>query len=259
MIVNRVKSFPILIVIVALLGAALACTLVSEDTVTDDERLVSDERPSLLLLAPLNQSVYAAGAEVNFHILARDTVGVYRVEVEINVPGEEVLLEYRTDDPEGVQLLDTILAWEATGEQTYLATARAFRPAGDPNDPLDDIPSNEVAIAFQVVPPPEMAPPADISSPEPQASVSPTSGALEDLEVFPASISSALPVPVRQGPGTNYAVIRNLDPQTTIDVVGRSADEIWLVIQLDGGTGWVFRDVVDFGGDITSLPVVQAP
>jgi len=62
--------------------------------------------------------------------------------------------------------------------------------------------------------------------------------AVENLSGFAATIKSAVPVPVRQGPGTGYAVVQNLEPDGRIEIVGRSSDSVWLVIHVGEGFGW---------------------
>lgn len=244
------------VALAALLVATLACSLISESTIRSDDLLVSSQRPSLLVLAPLNQSTYAAGTTVIFHAIATDSVGVARVEFVISVPGGEEKLVYATDNPTGELAVEAILTWEAVGNQVYLASARAYRPSGVPDDPLDDIPSNEITFAFEVVPPPIIVEPdidSNTETPPQQISTQP------DLSTFPATIKESVEVPVRQGPSTEYPIIQNLAPNTTVQIVGRSLDGVWLVIQLNGAYGWVFRDTVQFTDDINSLPPVEAP
>jgi len=68
---------PVTFLIGVLLCATLACSLVAEGTVSDERRLVTEERPALVLLAPTNGNVYAAGTDVIFHAIATDAVGYH--------------------------------------------------------------------------------------------------------------------------------------------------------------------------------------
>lgn len=256
---KHINMRPVSLVILALLAASLACSLVTEDTVTDDKRLVREERPALIVLAPVNGSVYATGTEIGFHVLAYDLgIGVSRVEVQIDLVGEELLLEHTA--PEPTQNLEVVIPWTAittvAEQETYLVTVRAFRPNGDPGDNADDIPSNEVVLSLKVVPPPGFN---GDNLPDTNTTTTPASQLPDTLTTFPGSVVGALPAPVRQGPGTSYSLIQDLSAGTTVQVAGRSVDSVWLVIRLDNGYGWIFRDMVTLSTDINSLPVVQAP
>lgn len=65
---------------------------------------------------------------------------------------------------------------------------------------------------------------------------------------------------VRQGPGTDYAVTAQLVANEVRPIIGRAADAPWWVIALnDDEYGWVADDVVTVQGDISQLPLVDAP
>ncbi len=249
---------PIVFVGFMLLVATLACSLVSEDTIFDEERLVTDERPGLVVLAPVTGNVYATGTTVTFHAIAQDSVGVSRIEFEIDVPGEPVVLVKTADSP--TPALEAILTWEAGESRTVLILARAFREAGAPGDPLDDIPSNEVVLTIDVVPAPDLVlptiPQQSDTDPTPDAALDTPS---DELPGFPVTISSTQVVPVRQGPGTSYPIVQEVETGATVEIVGRSADAVWLVIRLESGFGWIFRDTVILTDDVSILPVVEAP
>jgi outer membrane lipoprotein-sorting protein len=66
-------------------------------------------------------------------------------------------------------------------------------------------------------------------------------------------------VNVRGGPGTTYPVIGGLYPKQVVRVVGKSQAGDWWAIDLEGQTGWVFAELVDFSGDPASVPVLPAP
>lgn len=244
------------VALAALLVATLACSLVSEATISSEDRLVSDQRPALLVIAPANQSTYAAGSPVIFHAIAKDSIGVSRVEFIINLAGGDEKLVYETDDPDGEPYVEAIVEWEATGNQVYLASARAYRPSGLPEDPADDIGSNEVLFSFGVVPPPTIDEPDIALTPE-VTDETPTP--LPDLPAIDGVIQGAAEVPVRQGPSTDYPIIQTLAVASPVQIVGRSLDSVWLVIQLDGAYGWVFRDAVQFEGTLDDLTPVEAP
>jgi len=62
-------------------------------------------------------------------------------------------------------------------------------------------------------------------------------------------------ISVRSGPGSDFDLIRLLDPGDTATAVGRNEGGDWLL--LDDG-GWVAAWVVTVEGDVYALPVVEA-
>jgi outer membrane lipoprotein-sorting protein len=66
-------------------------------------------------------------------------------------------------------------------------------------------------------------------------------------------------VNVRGGPGTNYPVVGGLPPKQIVLVIGKNEAGDWWAIELDGQTGWVLAELVDFSGDPAAIPVLPAP
>lgn len=66
---------------------------------------------------------------------------------------------------------------------------------------------------------------------------------------------------VRQGDGTNYSIIGNLQIGDTVPIVGISAlgTGWYLIVLPDGRQGWVAPSVVDVTGDFRNVPRVQPP
>ncbi len=67
---------------------------------------------------------------------------------------------------------------------------------------------------------------------------------------------------LRQGPGTNYAVIGKLTQGAQAAIIGRNAASDWYQVRpTTGGTGWVSGSpaLVALTGDLTAVPVVSAP
>ncbi|MCU0501412.1 MAG: SH3 domain-containing protein [Anaerolineae bacterium] len=64
---------------------------------------------------------------------------------------------------------------------------------------------------------------------------------------------------LRQGPGTGYTIVDVLRSGNSATVTGRDAAGTWYQVKLaDGRTGWVSGSFVQFSGDATGVPVVQA-
>jgi hypothetical protein len=200
--------------------------------------LVREDRPALVLLAPVTGNVYAAGTQVTLHALATDIEGtISRIEFIIDLPGEELVLVYPSDNPEGEASLEAVMTWEAFGNQTYIVHAHAYRSAGDPNDLGDDVPSNEGLTSITVVDPSSAGPVPDTPSldetPE-VTEIAPTDDSsidLDSLQVVIATVS-AVTAPIRQGPGVTYELIENIPQGQMIEVVGRSEDSVWFAIRL---------------------------
>lgn len=232
-----------------LLLASIACSLIAEGTLRDEQRLVRPERPALIMLAPERNSRYASGTEIIFHALAQDAVGVSRVDFVIDVPADQVLLTYTVDEPLPDVPVDAIVRWQPPAPDLYIVEVRAFRENGDPNDPNDDIPSNIVVLTFQVVAAPENAPRLPTSTPSSD----------DGLPRLSGLITSSQAVPVRQGPAITYPVVQTLETGELLTVVGRSEDGVWYVIDVAGGFGWVIAESVLVTGDASTLPNVEAP
>jgi outer membrane lipoprotein-sorting protein len=66
-------------------------------------------------------------------------------------------------------------------------------------------------------------------------------------------------VNVRSGPGTTYPVVGGLFPKQVVQVVGKNNAGDWWAVDLDGQTGWVLAELVDFSGDPSSVPILPAP
>lgn len=65
-------------------------------------------------------------------------------------------------------------------------------------------------------------------------------------------------VNVRSGPGMEYRRTGTLEPGTTADITGRSDDNQWLQVELDGEAGWVAYFVVSVTGTLDDVPVAEA-
>lgn len=245
----------ILFVLIALLSASLACSLTNEENLEGGGKLVVDERPALVLLAPANQNDYLVGTKVTFHAQARDVgAGIVRIEFTINVPGDPVKLIETTPNGEPQASLEAILEWTAIGNQTYLVEAVAYRTDGtpsnleqisikifDPNPPANTVPDTDGAIDI-----------TDTSSAEPV-----------DIAIdVPAGVAGVIvgpDIPVRQGPDTAFPAVVTYSDGQAIEIVGRSADSLWFVIRVDEGFGWVFSQSVQTDVAIETLPLVDSP
>lgn len=83
----------------------------------------------------------------------------------------------------------------------------------------------------------------------------PTEAAQESNE---ATATTKQDLNVRGGPGTEYPVNDYLPGGKTVPVIGQNEDGSWLMVDLDGVSGWISKYYTDTT-DIEDVPVVQAP
>jgi hypothetical protein len=105
---------------------------------------------------------------------------------------------------------------------------------------------------------PTLVPTPDNSTPTP---VVPT---IPSAPQPPAGVCSVTPaqagsVNIRSGPGFNYPIISQLQPNTFMTIQGISADGTWYVNVQGGLQSWISSTVVIIGGPCTSLPAIQPP
>src|SRR5262249_10371745 len=62
---------------------------------------------------------------------------------------------------------------------------------------------------------------------------------------------------VRAGPGRTYLRLSQLYAGENVEPVARNADGSWIMIRVDGGFGWIERDLVVWAVDLDGLPVVS--
>jgi hypothetical protein len=107
---------------------------------------------------------------------------------------------------------------------------------------------------------------AEIATPTPETitvvvtatdppAATPTEGAQDANE---STATAKQDLNVRGGPGTGYPVNDFLPGGKTVPVIGQNEDGSWLMIDLDGVSGWVSEYYTDNTG-LEDVPVVQAP
>jgi uncharacterized protein YraI len=86
-----------------------------------------------------------------------------------------------------------------------------------------------------------------------------TAGATATTVVSVVTVRSTTRLNIRSGPGTTYAVIGKADPAQQLTLVGRSADQSWVEVQLPDAapqTGWVAAQYVTSDTD-ANVPVAN--
>ena len=63
-------------------------------------------------------------------------------------------------------------------------------------------------------------------------------------------------VNVRKGPGDNYDSVQTLEAGTTVNIIGKTSDESWLLVDVAGGT-WVKAAAIDAQDSLALVPVAE--
>ncbi len=69
-------------------------------------------------------------------------------------------------------------------------------------------------------------------------------------------LSSGQIVNVREGPGTQYPVLGQVQPGVVYRVLGKNDAGDWWQLDLDGQVGWTINSLVDAAGDLSSVAVI---
>ncbi|MBN1149361.1 MAG: SUMF1/EgtB/PvdO family nonheme iron enzyme, partial [Anaerolineales bacterium] len=106
--------------------------------------------------------------------------------------------------------------------------------------------------------------PGQLAEISPVATLAPAPGVAAEPAVAPTPGPAALVVVhsanVRYGPGTMYAVLEVVMRDVELEIIGRSQDNIWLVVRIDGDrTGWVAASALSFSASLEDIPVVTPP
>ena len=60
----------------------------------------------------------------------------------------------------------------------------------------------------------------------------------------------------RAAPSTEAQILRKLNKGSSYPATGRTGDNLWVQLNVEGTTGWVYAQYVTLSGDINTLPVV---
>ncbi len=62
---------------------------------------------------------------------------------------------------------------------------------------------------------------------------------------------------IRSGPGAQFTTVATVAGGTALDVIGRAADDVWLLVRGTFGIGWLNADFVLFRGNYASVPLIS--
>lgn len=262
-----------LIVLLLLAVATLACSLTTTSEDEPDVEAIQTE-PLVLLLAPINGSTYAEGAQIELHAIAQDSVGVARIEFRVD---EAPVGEVKAEQASGQESLEGVVSWIATGQTGHLITVEAFRADGASlgfrDSGIKVVSQSAVQVPIGSTEISASPSPAVTGSPAlvQTAAANPTQALAQVTATTPPATenvpSSGKPTAqvnaetlnVRQGPGTNYPTVGTLSQGDRVEIVGRNADSTWWAINFSSGTAWIFAALVTPQGNLSQVPLVAAP
>jgi ABC-type branched-subunit amino acid transport system substrate-binding protein len=98
------------------------------------------------------------------------------------------------------------------------------------------------------------------TTPEPQATPVPQETALPTATLEGAWVRvTANVLNVRTGPGFDYDKVGQVEAGDQFRILGAIADYSWLLIDYNGGVGWVKTEFVEILGDIATVSIIQPP
>jgi uncharacterized protein YgiM (DUF1202 family) len=120
--------------------------------------------------------------------------------------------------------------------------------------------TRELVTSLRGSPPPNPVPavPAAQESQE----TPPQEGEVQEAPPDGPYIETSSITNVRSGPATTFDLVGRLAAGETVTVIGRLESSDWWQIEFEvspDGKGWVAAEVVDFVGDVSTVPVVEAP
>lgn len=182
------------------------------------------KRSLLTLALPLLLAGVSLGCGLN-DILGQDNA-------EAEFPPTRTPMPTFTATPAGAAFVDVAVA------NTPLPTPIPVEPPPAPAEPTATPP-----LAQDPVSP--LPSPTDTPTPQPAG---------------PPKVTIVQDMNVRTGPGTNYPIAGPGPAGETSNIVGRNADNSWVQVEypLTGDkTGWVYADLVEISGDLSTVDVVQ--
>lgn len=214
----------------------------ADETGTDETEPEPDTEPITSTEEAGVTVVVSSTFGTNARATADTTANVLRV-----IPnGAEVAVEGRTEDSEWLQveLDDGRMGWIFTS--SVVATA-------------------EDVASLPVVTPPPLA--ADTLGSQEQDADATDTGATDtgatdtdatDVSDATATVVSLLGTSARPQPNTSGEVVQAVPNGAVLPVLGRSADNQWVQVELEDGTqAWLFVNNVDLSVELESLPIAE--
>lgn len=248
----------LLIVIVALAFAALACNLFGGPEAPAEEAApVVPSAPSVDIRVPVNGMSFAEGTNVIIQVVGTDSgSGISRIDLLID---DLAVSSSDAPNPAGQSAFMVNFEWPAQGVGAHSISAVALRQDGTASTPAI-ISINVVATQ------PTAAPTATPAPTEVPAEEEPTEEAAPVEEEPDPTATPSGPraetnsgVNVRSGPSTAYDVIGSLLAGTELEMTGRNGDNSWFRVPYYNSEGWIFGQLLNVSGDVNELPVINVP
>ncbi|PJF41430.1 MAG: hypothetical protein CUN54_01215 [Phototrophicales bacterium] len=83
-------------------------------------------------------------------------------------------------------------------------------------------------------------------------------GGTRPAPATPEAIINTGRLNIRSGPGVQWSVVTSLPGGSSVDVIGRAGDGVWLLVEGQFGRGWINRNFALVRGDVSLLPIFPA-
>ena len=253
---------PMIMLLVVLL-LVTACSLPVTNT-NDDNAIVG--APVVDIIAPLPNATYLNGVVVNIQAsISNAGEDIARVEFAID---STTIASQQTPNAANAAIFSISQTWPSAGIGPHLITVTAFRTDGtnvptsvtvyvvaqvnSPSDDLGNVPTNVVNDLQNTTQPQStstLPPPVVVNTHTPL----PTTVSVTNTPSVPmANFNSA--VNVRLGPGLTFGILGMFSSGQSTEILGANLDASWLKVNFGNGVGWVFAQLAEVQGDISSLP-----
>lgn len=223
--------------------------------------------PSVVITAPAANSTVEANVPLTIQgIVSGENLpaaGVTRIEVVLD--GMPLANAPVGEEARNATQLPIVLEWTPTTVGAHFIQFNVYGPQDALIVKSDAVVFTVSAPAPAPTPQPtDTPPPPPTPTPEPTVATPPAVTTTTEAPASPVLETPLLTVTaeivnVREGPGTTFATLGQLQAGQTAAVTGRSADGVWWQIAFQNGRGWVFGELVQVNAAAQSATVAQAP
>ncbi len=232
--------------------------------------------PSVVITSPVANATVDANTPMTIQgtVTGDNLPGANIARIEVVLDGVPLANAPVSEEARNAAQLPILLEWTPTAAGAHFIQFNVYGP----NDTLIAKSDAVVFTVNAVSPTPAAPPPTPEPLPQPTQTpapptATPDAAAQPDTSTITATIAappdSVLETPtltvtaetvnVREGPGTNYPAIGQLQNGQTAAVKGKSADGAWWQIAFQNGNGWVFGELAQANAAAQNVTVAQAP
>jgi len=151
--------------------------------------------------------------------------------------------------------------WSADGQYIAFISDRdgvgaIYLMAADGSSPRRLTPLNSWSDSPAWRPAADRTHPGQLIAPLPALSVAFSATEPGATAPLAARIRGSEQVNIRSGPGTSYPVVLTASQNSSLDPLSLRND--WVYARVDGSYGWIRQDLLDYSGDLRSLPSPEA-